>query len=590
MASRGATTPGKPSSFEPSVWGDFFINYEPQPLQSCEEWMRVRVIKLKEEVCMLFKGCNRAVRKMMLVDVLQHLGLDHHFEEQINTALSEILESEFSSYNLHDVALRFRLLREHGCWISPDVFDKFKDENGSLREDITKEPRGLLSLYNAAHLLVHGETSLEEAIAFARHHLKSMRGSLKSPLAKQVKRALHLPLPRTYRRVETVHFISEYKEDEGHNPILLELAKLDFNLHQHLHLKELKSMTKWWKELSEFIGLSYVRDRVVENYLWSFVVHYEEHFGLARVISAKINVLLTIMDDTHDDHATIEECQMLHEAAQRLDFPILIPRWANAQLSMKVLNSLALLSICSGLTRFSGLFACIAIYHVHRWDGSAISLLPEYLKRFYKELLGNIKEIGDEMATSGNYKIAYIKKQFQNQFSYYLQEAQWTHKCHKPSFDEQVNLGVMTICVPTVSVCGMAAMGDAMPKEALDWVVGLPDAIIASGKIARFMNDIAAFNRVKSKGGAASSVECYMAEHGVTREVAIAKIGSLIEDGWKSLNQARFGDRALLPAVQRVINLALSFPLYYGGGNDAFTFSTRLRETIEILFVNPIPM
>uniref|UniRef100_A0A453T2K2 Uncharacterized protein n=1 Tax=Aegilops tauschii subsp. strangulata TaxID=200361 RepID=A0A453T2K2_AEGTS len=515
MASRGATTPGKPSSFEPSVWGDFFINYEPQPLQSCEEWMRVRVIKLKEEVCMLFKGCNRAVRKMMLVDVLQHLGLDHHFEEQINTALSEILESEFSSYNLHDVALRFRLLREHGCWISPDVFDKFKDENGSLREDITKEPRGLLSLYNAAHLLVHGETSLEEAIAFARHHLKSMRGSLKSPLAKQVKRALHLPLPRTYRRVETVHFISEYKEDEGHNPILLELAKLDFNLHQHLHLKELKSMTKWWKELSEFIGLSYVRDRVVENYLWSFVVHYEEHFGLARVISAKINVLLTIMDDTHDDHATIEECQMLHEAAQR-------------------------------------------------WDGSAISLLPEYLKRFYKELLGNIKEIGDEMATSGNYKIAYIKK--------------------------QVNLGVMTICVPTVSVCGMAAMGDAMPKEALDWVVGLPDAIIASGKIARFMNDIAAFNRVKSKGGAASSVECYMAEHGVTREVAIAKIGSLIEDGWKSLNQARFGDRALLPAVQRVINLALSFPLYYGGGNDAFTVSTRLRETIEILFVNPIPM
>uniref|UniRef100_A0A453T2L5 Terpene synthase N-terminal domain-containing protein n=1 Tax=Aegilops tauschii subsp. strangulata TaxID=200361 RepID=A0A453T2L5_AEGTS len=367
MASRGATTPGKPSSFEPSVWGDFFINYEPQPLQSCEEWMRVRVIKLKEEVCMLFKGCNRAVRKMMLVDVLQHLGLDHHFEEQINTALSEILESEFSSYNLHDVALRFRLLREHGCWISPDVFDKFKDENGSLREDITKEPRGLLSLYNAAHLLVHGETSLEEAIAFARHHLKSMRGSLKSPLAKQVKRALHLPLPRTYRRVETVHFISEYKEDEGHNPILLELAKLDFNLHQHLHLKELKSMTKWWKELSEFIGLSYVRDRVVENYLWSFVVHYEEHFGLARVISAKINVLLTIMDDTHDDHATIEECQMLHEAAQR-------------------------------------------------WDGSAISLLPEYLKRFYKELLGNIKEIGDEMATSGNYKIAYIKKQVRHRY------------------------------------------------------------------------------------------------------------------------------------------------------------------------------
>jgi hypothetical protein len=111
--------------------------------------------------------------------------------------------------------------------------------------DTTNEPRGLLSLYNAAHLLIHGEPALEEAITFAGNHLESMMGSLNSPLAEQVKRSLHLPLPRTYRRVEAVHYISEYHEVDGHNAILLELAKLDFNLLQHVHLNELKAMTEY---------------------------------------------------------------------------------------------------------------------------------------------------------------------------------------------------------------------------------------------------------------------------------------------------------------------------------------------------------
>ena len=100
-------------------------------------------------------------------------------------------------------------------------------------------------MYNAAHLLIHDEPALEEAKDFAQHHLELMRSSLSSPLAKQVKRSLHVPLPRTCKRIETLHYISEYNEDEGYNPILLELAKLDFNLLQHVHLKELKSITEY---------------------------------------------------------------------------------------------------------------------------------------------------------------------------------------------------------------------------------------------------------------------------------------------------------------------------------------------------------
>ncbi|XP_037488839.1 tau-cadinol synthase-like [Triticum dicoccoides] len=305
------------SSYGPSLWGDYFLNHEPKPLQRSEKWMSARVDKLKEDVDMLFKSCNCTVERMTLLDTVQRLGIDHHFKKHVDTTLSQIFEDEFSSSSLHQVALRFGLLREHGLWVSSNVFDKFKNEDGSFREDITSDPKGLLCLYNAAHLLIHGESSLEEAISFSRHHLQLMRDTLKSPLAEQVKRALHMPLSRTFKRMETLHYISEYKHEEGHNPTLLELARLDFNLLQHVHLKELKYLTKWWRDLYRYVGLNYARDRLVEGYIWCYAVYHEKDFELSRIFLTKQLMLISLMDDTYDSHATIEECRLLNAAIQR---------------------------------------------------------------------------------------------------------------------------------------------------------------------------------------------------------------------------------------------------------------------------------
>ncbi len=68
---------------------------------------------------------------------------------------------------------------------------------------------------------------------------------LKGPLADQVKHAIRLPLPRTLKRVEMLHYMFEYDQDNGHNPVLLELAKMDFNLLQQVHLKELKEISRY---------------------------------------------------------------------------------------------------------------------------------------------------------------------------------------------------------------------------------------------------------------------------------------------------------------------------------------------------------
>jgi predicted GNAT family N-acyltransferase len=84
--------------------------------------MTDRSNQLKEDVLVILEACNTTVDKLDLVDTLQHLSIDHHFDEQIVSILRNIHASESNSSNLHEVALRFRLLRQHGLWVSPGIY------------------------------------------------------------------------------------------------------------------------------------------------------------------------------------------------------------------------------------------------------------------------------------------------------------------------------------------------------------------------------------------------------------------------------------------------------------------------------------
>jgi hypothetical protein len=60
-----------------------------------------------------------------------------------------------------------------------------------------------------------------------------------------------------------------------------------------------------------------VRDRIVECYFWSYTVHYDEANTRARMILAKL-FLTSLLDDTYDVHATLEEARELNKAIERL--------------------------------------------------------------------------------------------------------------------------------------------------------------------------------------------------------------------------------------------------------------------------------
>jgi hypothetical protein len=92
-------------------------------MQKSEEWMRERAELLKEQVRQVFSVSMDAMGVADLVtyvDTIERLGLDNHFPEMIEAAINRIRveEPELDGISLHIVSVRFRLLRQHGIWVS----------------------------------------------------------------------------------------------------------------------------------------------------------------------------------------------------------------------------------------------------------------------------------------------------------------------------------------------------------------------------------------------------------------------------------------------------------------------------------------
>ncbi|XP_078156542.1 alpha-humulene synthase-like [Carex rostrata] len=279
-------------NYEPTSWStDTFITHT-APIQKPKEWIEARIRELKEEVRTILGSTIDSVEMVNLIDTIEHLGIGYHFKRDIYDALSHLHDAKLVNCDLHHVATRFRLLRQHGFNASSDVFLNFKDDQGNFDENISKDPKGLLRLYNAGYLATPGEEILVDAISFARGHLSLMLDDLRSPLKKQVLRALKMPLHKMLVNVEARFYIEEYDEEENRNERLLELAKLDFNTCQTLHLEDMKTLSLWWKNLNTDIAenLKYGRDCLLEIYMiWSCGQYFEvDQYSRARKMIAKM--------------------------------------------------------------------------------------------------------------------------------------------------------------------------------------------------------------------------------------------------------------------------------------------------------------
>ncbi|KAG6436190.1 hypothetical protein SASPL_101075 [Salvia splendens] len=189
--------------------------------------------------------------KMDLINAIQRLGVAYHFSKEIDDSLRKIhhnYESQSSKdkNNVGVLALRFRLLRQHGYRVSCDVFNGLVDKEGNLKESLIDDVEGMLSLYEASNCGINGEDILDKALEFSSSHLRnSLHKTMSTSLSNRVKEALEMPISKSLIRLGAKKFISMYQLDESHNQTLLNFAKLDFNIVQKIHQRELHHITRW---------------------------------------------------------------------------------------------------------------------------------------------------------------------------------------------------------------------------------------------------------------------------------------------------------------------------------------------------------
>ncbi|KAM7473342.1 hypothetical protein LguiB_020585 [Lonicera macranthoides] len=398
------------ANFHPSIWGYHFLIYD-SDITKIDDDTKERLVQLKQEVrMMLVKDSSggdeevAATQQLMVIDAIQRLGVAYHFESEIDEALNNLhlLHASFGEgcddEQLYMVALRFRLLRQHGHPITCDVFNKFKDEEGRFKESLIEDTRGLLSLYEAAHMRVHKEDVLDEALEFTTTHLEQVMlknsSSKNSLLTSQVIHALDNPIRKGLTRLQARHYIPIYEQDNSHSKTLLTFAKLDFNMLQKLHQRELSHITRWWKELNFKEKLPYARDRVVECYFWALGVHFEPQYSLSRKFLTKVGTMTTILDDTFDVYGTLEELFLLTDA-------------------------------------------------IERWDTSALDQLPEYMRLYYQALLDVYTEMEENLwEDDTSYDVHHAKEAMKELAKAYFEEAKWYNEGYVPTVEEYMKIAL----------------------------------------------------------------------------------------------------------------------------------------------------
>ncbi|KAJ0081422.1 hypothetical protein Patl1_11459 [Pistacia atlantica] len=260
--------------------------------------------------------------QLELIDNLQRLGVAYHFEREIKNILDcvhDINNHKWKKGNLYATSLEFRLLRQHGYNVTEEVFESFRDKTSSLSACLYNDVKAILSFYEASFYGLEGESVMQEAWEFTSKHLKDLDDKdVDQNLVALVEHALELPFHWWAPRLETKWFIDLYEKREDKNHLLLELAKVDFNILQGIHQEDLNDTLRWWENTG--LGeLTFVRDSFIASYLWALGIAFQPQYSYCRKVITKAIALITVIDDIYDVYGTLPELELLTDAITRWD-------------------------------------------------------------------------------------------------------------------------------------------------------------------------------------------------------------------------------------------------------------------------------
>ncbi|KAE8651964.1 terpene synthase 10 isoform X1 [Cucumis sativus] len=533
------------ANYSPPLWKDDFIQSLHSKFKG--EVYRRRFSQLKGQVQMLLKEERDSLEQLELIDALQKLGISYHFESEIKKILERIsnkfLKKDKEKNSFYATSLQFRLLRQHQFDISEGVFNAFKDEMGNFKTCFCEDINGMLSLYEASFLSTKGETVLEEAKCFAVKYLNEFIKSSKDELKVEiVEHALKLPLHWRIERLEARWSIDIYERIGTLYPILLEIAKLDFNMVQSIYQEDLKYASSWWRDTELGEKMSFARDQLMENFYWTVGIGFEPELSYFRRMGTKIVALITMIDDVYDVYGTLDELKLFTNA-------------------------------------------------IERWDIGAMDQLPEYLKQCFLTLYNSINEIAHEaLIHHGVDVMQYLKKVWADLCKSYLIESNWYHSGYKPTFEEYMNNAWISVAGPIMLVHSYIFVSSQISKQELERLTKYEDTIRWSSTIMRLANDLLTpVPDEQNIGDVPKSIQCYMNETGSSEKNARVYIKHMVDELWKKLNE--HDDEKLVssqPFVKMSKNLArISQCMYQYGDGDMLDYN-KTNESVVSLLVTPI--
>ncbi|KAJ0244743.1 Terpenoid synthase 17 [Hirschfeldia incana] len=533
--------------FPPSTWGDHFLSV---PVDDAEfkalEQEIESVMKPRVRVILM---CPHSSDKeqIRIIHLLISLGIAHYYESEIEEILHQAfqkLDDLISEENdLETIAIMFEVFRLYGHKMTCDVFDRFKGEDGKFKESLAHDVRGMLQLYEASHLGLPSEDIMDDALNFTRHHLGSLTGQETSPnLFKQIQGALYRARYHNIEIVVARQYISFYDQEEGHDKTLLKFAKLNFNFCQMHYIKELKIITKWWKELGMAPKLSYIRDRYVEFFFGVLGMFFEPRYSLGRIYATKLTLVNTVLDDTCDAYATLPEVISLHDAFQR-------------------------------------------------WDLGAMEDLPSYMRIVYKNVLETVEDIDREMKARGKFgSLQLTIDETKRVLKLYLVIAKWARAGHVPSFEDYMENG-SSIGLDDFAAYGYITMDDCDQKQLNEWFNSKPKIFEATNILCRLRNDIFTFEQEMSRGEVANGVNCYMKQYGVTKEAAVEELRRMEKENYKIMMEEFVLSKDVPRQILvRAVNSIRVIDLYYKEGDGLGHPDQKLKDIIASLFIHPIPL
>ncbi|KAK7261039.1 hypothetical protein RIF29_27342 [Crotalaria pallida] len=517
------------------------------------ETQQEKATKLEEKVRYIINRTNMEPLNLLeFIDDLQRLGLAYKFEEDIIGALQRIVslqkleEDDETHKSLYATALLFRICRQFGFDNSQDVFESFKDEEGNFKIEISDDIEGMLSLYEASHLTFEGE-SLWEAKAFCRTQLMNLinEGILETKMVEQVKHVLEgLPYHHSVDRLEARRYIEKYDNKEPHKCLLLELAKIDFNMVQSLHQQELHEMSRWWKDIGLANNLGFARDRLTESFFWSIGIAPEPQFTNCRKVLTKIAALVTVLDDVYDVYGTIDELELFTDA-------------------------------------------------IERWDVNyATNTLPDYMKLCFLALYNTINEVAFYiLKEKGVNSLPCLRKAWTDMFKAFLQEAKWSCNKVMPTFNEYLENAWISSSGVVCLIHSYFLLSQDITEEALHSLTNYHDLLRSSATIFRLTNDLATSREEMERGETINSITCYLGETNFSEEIVRDNLRTLIDKAWQNMNKCRVMNSMFpKPLIRASMNMARIAQCIYQYGDGFGRPDNRTKSRIKSLLLDPIPI